>query len=138
MPRGYTVATAALALSVSSKWLDNVLSHNRVAGVLQTRQGVARRLSVDGLLIVALALWLTTLTNLSTYPSIEAAALCERMTHILRTSRIRLNTYEAHSPNGVSPAGTSTCSTTGKRSASMILRVCALSSTALKGFSEKE
>ena len=28
------------------KWLDNVLSHNRVAGVAQERQGISRRLTV--------------------------------------------------------------------------------------------
>ena len=59
MARGYTVATAALALRVPAKWLDNALSHNQVTGVLQARQGVPRRLSVDGLLIIGLALWLT-------------------------------------------------------------------------------
>jgi hypothetical protein len=54
MPRAYTVATAALALGVSIKWVDNILSHNKVAGIQQHRQGVARRLSIEGLLILAL------------------------------------------------------------------------------------
>ena len=54
MPRAYTVATAALALGMPSKWVDNVLSHNKVAGIRQNRQGVARRLSIEGLLILAL------------------------------------------------------------------------------------
>ena len=58
MPRAYTVATAALALDVPVKWVDNILSHHTVPGVVQKRQGVARRLSVDGLLILALTTFL--------------------------------------------------------------------------------
>lgn len=58
MPRAYTVAAAALAVGTSIKWLDNVLSHNRVPGVTQERQGVSRRLTVEGLLVLALAVLL--------------------------------------------------------------------------------
>jgi hypothetical protein len=59
MPRAYTIATAALALETSVKWLDNTLSHNRVAGVVQRKQGVARRITVDGLLALSIVLILT-------------------------------------------------------------------------------
>ncbi len=55
MPRAYTIATAALALGVPNKWVDNILSHNKIGGIRQERQGVARRLSVEGLLTLALA-----------------------------------------------------------------------------------
>jgi hypothetical protein len=55
MPRAYTVATAALALNVPIKWVDNILSHYRLTGIQQERQGVARRLSVEGLVTLALA-----------------------------------------------------------------------------------
>lgn len=54
MPRAYTVATAALALGMPTKWVDNVLSHNRVPGIRQERQGIARRLSIEGLLVLGL------------------------------------------------------------------------------------
>lgn len=54
MPRAYTVATAALALGMPIKWVDNILSHNKIGGVRQQRQGVARRLSVEALLTLAL------------------------------------------------------------------------------------
>ena len=37
------------------KWVDNVLSHNRVAGVVSQRQGMSRRLTIEGLLVLALA-----------------------------------------------------------------------------------
>ena len=58
MARAYTLGTAALALGVSSKWLDNALSHFKVAGVQQKRQGVARRLAIDSLLTLSIAILL--------------------------------------------------------------------------------
>jgi hypothetical protein len=58
MPRAYTVATAALALDVPAKWVDNILSHHTVSGVDQQRQGVTRKLSIDGLLVLALTTFL--------------------------------------------------------------------------------
>ena len=54
MPRAYTVATAALALGMPIKWVDNVLSHNRVLGIRQERQGIARRLSIEGLVVLGI------------------------------------------------------------------------------------
>ena len=56
MPRAYTLATAALALNVTSKWLDNTLSRYRVQGVVQSRQGVSRRLPIESLILIAIAL----------------------------------------------------------------------------------
>jgi hypothetical protein len=56
MPRAYTVATAALALNVSVKWLDNTVSHFRVQGVDQSRQGVARKFSIESLTILAISI----------------------------------------------------------------------------------
>lgn len=58
MARAYTVATAALTLETSAKWLDNVLSHNRVSAIARERQGVSRRLTVEGLVGLALAVLL--------------------------------------------------------------------------------
>ena len=55
MARAYTIATAALTLRVQAKWLDNTLSHIRVPGVKQERQGVARRITIDGMLILGIA-----------------------------------------------------------------------------------
>src|SRR4051812_11653736 len=59
MPRAYTVATAALALGVPVKWVDNILSHNTVTGVAQAKQGVSRRLNIEGLLNLYLIRLLT-------------------------------------------------------------------------------
>ena len=50
MPRAYTVATAALVLGVPIKWLNNVLSHFSLQGIVQERQGVARRITIEGML----------------------------------------------------------------------------------------
>ena len=50
MQRAYTVATAALVLGVPIKWLDNVLSHFSLQGIVQERQGVARRITIEGML----------------------------------------------------------------------------------------
>ncbi|HEY3114779.1 MAG TPA: hypothetical protein VGJ62_13960 [Gemmatimonadaceae bacterium] len=56
MPRAYTIATAALALGTSPKWLDNTLSHFGIAGVVQQKQGVARRITIEGLLTLSVTL----------------------------------------------------------------------------------
>lgn len=73
MPRAYTVATAALALGMPAKWVDNVLSHNRLPGIRQERQGIARRLSIEGLLALALTAVLTQELGLSTAKAIVVA-----------------------------------------------------------------
>jgi hypothetical protein len=73
LSRAYTIATAALALGLPTKWLDNVLSHNRVLGIRQDRQGVARRFSIDGLLVLAIAVLLIQDLGLSTPRAIALA-----------------------------------------------------------------
>ena len=55
MARAYTVGTVAFALNVPSKWLDNILSHHRLPGVVQERQGVSRKVTPEALLQLALA-----------------------------------------------------------------------------------
>jgi hypothetical protein len=54
--RAYTVATVAITLNVSRKWLDNALSHNHVDGVVQSRQGISRKLSPHAVLTLYIAL----------------------------------------------------------------------------------
>ena len=73
MARAYTVATAALAIGMPIKWVDNVLSHNKLIGIRQDRQGVARRLSIEGLLVLALTALLIEELGLSTAKAIVAA-----------------------------------------------------------------
>jgi len=76
MPRVYTIGTAALTLGVPIKWLDNTLSHIKVRGVIQARQGVARRISIDGMLILAIA---TLLINEIGIPLGTAIEIAERL-----------------------------------------------------------
>jgi hypothetical protein len=56
MARAYTIATAALALGIPLKWLDNTLSHHQVPGIHQQRQGIARRFTIEGLLALAVSI----------------------------------------------------------------------------------
>lgn len=53
-PRTYDVWVTALTLGVDTKWLDNLLSHHDIPGCAGARQGVARRISDQGLLAIAL------------------------------------------------------------------------------------
>ena len=73
MPRAYTVATAALALGVPIKWVDNILSHNKLAGIRQERQGIARHLSIEGLIVLALTALLIDQLGLPTTKAIFVA-----------------------------------------------------------------
>jgi hypothetical protein len=73
MPRAYTVATAAVALGLPIKWVDNVLSHHKLRGVRQERQGIARRISVEGILVLALTALLIQEFGLATTRAITAA-----------------------------------------------------------------
>ena len=73
MARAYTLATAALTLEMPAKWLDNTLSHIRVPGVHQERQGIARRITVDGMLILAAAALLINELGVSLAAAIEIA-----------------------------------------------------------------
>ena len=59
MARAYTVAAVAVTLRVSHKWLDNVLSHHRVDGVVQGTQGVSRRLTPSAIVLLELAVRIT-------------------------------------------------------------------------------
>jgi dienelactone hydrolase len=90
MPRAYTVATAALALDVPPKWVDNILSHHNVPGVAQHRQGVARKLTVDGLLVLALT---TFLIHELGAPMLKAVGIAEEL---------RRNEGRYESPRGLS------------------------------------
>jgi hypothetical protein len=53
--RAYTVATVAVSLGVTPKWLDNILTRFPVSGVVQSRQGVSRRLGPQAIVTLHLA-----------------------------------------------------------------------------------
>jgi hypothetical protein len=73
MPRAYTIATVALTLGTSAKWLDNILSHHPVTGVQQQRQGVSRRLAFDAILVLAIILLLIQDVGLATPHAVDLA-----------------------------------------------------------------
>jgi hypothetical protein len=73
MPRAYTVATAALAIGVPIKWVDNILSHNKLVGIRQQRQGIARHLGIEGLVVLALTALLIEQLGLPTTKAILVA-----------------------------------------------------------------
>jgi hypothetical protein len=54
--RAYTVAATAVTLGVTRKWIDNVLSHHSVEGVLHAKQGIQRQVTPIGLLTLEVAL----------------------------------------------------------------------------------
>jgi hypothetical protein len=78
MARAYTIATAALTLEMPAKWLDNTLSHIKIPGVLQEKQGVARRITIDGLLILSIAALLINELGISLSRAIRMAATLAR------------------------------------------------------------
>jgi hypothetical protein len=56
--RAYTVGATAVTLGVTRKWIDNVLSHHHVDGVLHAKQGIQRQVTPAGLLTLEIALGL--------------------------------------------------------------------------------
>jgi phospholipid N-methyltransferase len=52
MARSYNVRLVALTLECDPKWVDNLLSHHPLPGVYQSRQGVERRVSDEGLVAI--------------------------------------------------------------------------------------
>ena len=75
--RAYTVATAALALGVQPKWLDNALSHHSVPGVARSHRGVRRRIPPQSVVIMALARTLGAELSIPLHRALEIAAHVE-------------------------------------------------------------
>jgi hypothetical protein len=72
--RAYTVAAAAVTLGMSTKWIDNVLSHHTVPGVARSRQGVSRRLTPQAILSLEIAIRLSNALSIPVARSLELAA----------------------------------------------------------------
>jgi hypothetical protein len=73
--RGYTVATAAVTLGVRPKWVDNTLSHHRVPGVYQSRQGIARRLTAESVVVLEIALRLMRSLSIPLHAALEISSV---------------------------------------------------------------
>ena len=85
MARAYTVATVALALEIPAKWIDNVLSHHSVPGVARKRQGVSRRVSLEGVLQLGIANLFMQELGLHTANALNLAAVITRAEGQYRT-----------------------------------------------------
>lgn len=72
----YNTTTAASALDVDRKWLDNLLSHNKLYGLDSNTQGVPRRLSFSHIMTLFLA---TELIDLGGVQAPTAVKFAERM-----------------------------------------------------------
>ena len=72
--RAYTVAATAVTLEVGRKWLDNVLSHHQVPGVLQERQGIVRRVTPTGLLALDITASLVRALSIPIAQALDIAA----------------------------------------------------------------
>lgn len=52
--RSFDIRVAALTLSVGQKWIDNLLALYPLRGIRRGRQGVQRRITEEGLLLIEL------------------------------------------------------------------------------------
>jgi hypothetical protein len=78
MPRSYSVSTVQLVLDVPIKWVDNVLTHHDVPGVVRGRRGLSRGVPPHSLLVLGVALELIRDLQMPIAPAIGlAASLCE-------------------------------------------------------------
>ena len=73
MAAAYTARIAALATGVSSKWLDNLLSHHTLPGVLGGRQGIQRSISLPGILAIEVVRLAVTDLGMSVSRAVAAA-----------------------------------------------------------------
>ena len=85
--RAYTVATVAVTLGVTPKWLDNALTRFPIRGVIRSRQGVSRRLGPQAAVTLHLASELIRTLGL---PLAEAISLAERAGEAPETASIEL------------------------------------------------
>jgi hypothetical protein len=56
------------------KWVDNVLSHHRIPGVVQRRQGISRRLAPQAVLALDIALRLSKTLGVPTSRALELSS----------------------------------------------------------------
>jgi hypothetical protein len=74
MSRLYHVEIARFAADSDLKWIDNLLSHFDIAGVERTRQGVSRRITMEGILHIALIRRLNRELHVSVASAVALAA----------------------------------------------------------------
>lgn len=60
MTRAYSARLVALTIGVPIKWVDNLLSHHALPGIVRSRQGVERQITDEGLIAIETVRLLTT------------------------------------------------------------------------------
>ena len=86
--RSYHVGVAGLVAEADPKWIDNLLSHYRLPGVGRVRQGVARLITVEGLLHIVVIRELVSRGGLTTSAAVQLA------TRLLASSSRRVSFVE--------------------------------------------
>jgi len=74
LARFYHVDIARFAANAELKWVDNLLSHFDVPGVESARQGMARRISTDGIYHISLVRLLNRELGVSVSAAVSLAA----------------------------------------------------------------
>lgn len=92
----HNTRVAAIVLDVPVKWVDNVLSHHDVPGILRTDRGVARRIDDVGLLALALCRLLSAELGV---PLARAAVLASNVVAARASSSGRLDVANGLSLN---------------------------------------
>ncbi|HEX2722362.1 MAG TPA: hypothetical protein VHM24_05550 [Gemmatimonadaceae bacterium] len=72
--RSYTVAAVAVAMRMPIKWVDNVLSHHNLPGISRKRQGIARKVTMQAVVVLQVALDLVKGTSIPLRRAIELAS----------------------------------------------------------------
>lgn len=92
----YNTSTTAAAIGVSAKWVDNLLSHNKIDGVQSERQGVARRLAFPAVAAIALAHEIFVSSNVPVTTALRIATeLLDSPTSSARLSPSAVITFDA-------------------------------------------
>jgi hypothetical protein len=74
LARFYHLDIARFAANADLKWVDNLLSHFDVPGVERSRQGMARRISIDGIYHIVLVRLLNRELGVSVSAAVSLAA----------------------------------------------------------------
>ena len=71
--RAYSSIVVANALGVGRRWLDGVVIHNRIEGVIRERQGVSRTITPAAVVTIAVALVLVDALHIAIGPALTLA-----------------------------------------------------------------
>jgi hypothetical protein len=84
--RSYHVAAAALAVGRPAKWIDNLLSHHSIPGVIGGRRGTARQISADAVARISIV-----------------SALCQASMGTAKAVDVTNALFDQNAPVGLTP-----------------------------------